>query len=197
MSRRQWAAWVEQQDGNRSIHPGQGTSRRAAAPRPRPPAPGRRERERLRSAELTEIRDLDAPVPAEQEICIQPVPKPRMTHADRWAKRPCVLRYRAYCDELRLRGIRLPHAYRLEFVLPMPESWSEATKSAMDGQPHLVRPDTSNLVKAVEDALVPRDERLHEIQGSKTWGREGRLRVIKLPANHEPANFPGEVAVID
>ena len=30
---------------------------------------------------------------------ITPVPKPRMTQADRWRKRPCVVRYFAFCDE--------------------------------------------------------------------------------------------------
>ncbi|MCD9046727.1 RusA family crossover junction endodeoxyribonuclease [Luteimonas sp. MHLX1A] len=103
-----------------------------------------------------------------------------MTRSDRWNKRPCVLRYRAYVDELQLRGAKLPSRYRLEFVLPMPASWSEELKSEMDGKPHLVRPDTSNLVKAVEDALVPRDERLHDIAATKVWGRKGSVRILRV-----------------
>ena len=39
---------------------------------------------------------------------ITPVPKPRMTRRDRWAKRPCVLRYWAFKDEVRLRRVSLP-----------------------------------------------------------------------------------------
>ena len=34
-------------------------------------------------------------------IPVTPVSKPRMTQRDKWKKRPCVLRYRAYCDALR------------------------------------------------------------------------------------------------
>lgn len=149
--------------------------------------PSSRELQAYRSVELEAIREIDADIPSVQDIDVVPVPKPRMTQADRWKKRPCVSRYRAYCDLLRLRRIRVPHAYRFEFVLPMPASWSEATKAAMDGQPHLVRPDTSNLIKAVEDALVPRDERLHTVEATKVWGRAGRLRVIKLETDNLPA----------
>lgn len=32
---------------------------------------------------------------------IEPVAKPRMTKKDKWAKRPCVMKYRAYKDMLR------------------------------------------------------------------------------------------------
>ena len=34
---------------------------------------------------------------------ITPMGKSRMTRADKWKKRPEVLRYRAFCDEVRLR----------------------------------------------------------------------------------------------
>lgn len=180
MSRRGWTAWVDQQAAAAPTVARPAAARTTFQRASKPKRPSSRALQVYRSQELADIQALDAAVPTVQELVIQPVPKPRMTQADRWAKRPCVQRYRAYCDELRLRGVRLPHAYRLEFVLPMPASWSEATKSAMDGQPHLVRPDTSNLIKAVEDALVPRDERLHDIQGSKVWGRAGTLRVIKI-----------------
>ena len=36
---------------------------------------------------------------------IKPVPKPRMTQRDAWDKRPCVLRYRAFKDEVRKWGV--------------------------------------------------------------------------------------------
>lgn len=49
------------------------------------------------------------------DIC--PLPKPRMTQRDRWAKRPAVLRYRAFCDEVRLRAWRCPSAIRTSRLL--------------------------------------------------------------------------------
>lgn len=133
-------------------------------------------------ADTDRVMREDASVPDSQTIQITPVPKPRMSQRDKWHKRPSVVRYRMYCDQLRLNRIRLPHAYRLHFVLPMPESWPEEFKTKMDGKPHLLKPDCSNLVKAVEDALVPNDEALHAIAASKTWGREGRLIVEKVRA---------------
>ena len=38
------------------------------------------------------------------EYPIIPLGKPRMTQRDKWAKRPAVLRYRAFKDECRLHG---------------------------------------------------------------------------------------------
>lgn len=106
-----------------------------------------------------------------------------MTQRDAWEKRACVERYRTFCDELRLRGARLPYAYRAEFVLPMPESWPADFKLLMDGRPALLKPDTSNLIKALEDALVPNDEVLHCIAGSKVWGLNGRITILKARAD--------------
>ncbi len=122
----------------------------------------------------------DAKIPERQVIHMVPVPKPRMSQKDTWEKRPSVMRYRAFCDEIRLRGAKLPHAYRLLFVMPMPESWPEEYRQAMDGKPCLLKPDASNLVKATEDALCKRDECLHNIGAIKRWGSEGRIEIIKV-----------------
>lgn len=192
MSRKAWQKWLEGDSGGPVTRPAPATRRAPVSEAPSSSAGRtRREYEQYRRQEIEQVLQSDCQIPSEQEIRIDPVPKPRMTQADRWKKRPCVLRYRAYADELRLRGVKLPHAYRLEFVLPMPASWSEAFKSEMDGQPHLVRPDSSNLVKAVEDALVPKDERLHCISASKVWGREGRIRIFRT----KPENFDAAPAV--
>lgn len=43
---------------------------------------------------------------------ITPIGKPRMTRADKWKKRPAVMRYRAFCDEARLRKINLRRVRR-------------------------------------------------------------------------------------
>lgn len=121
----------------------------------------------------------DALIPLRQDIHMVPVPKPRMTQKDAWEKRPAVLRYRAFCDELRLKGARLPHAYRAIFILPMPDAWPDDFRAQMAGRPALLKPDASNLVKALEDALVPKDEVLFCIGGLKFWGYEGRITILK------------------
>lgn len=67
---------------------------------------------------------------------ITPVGKPRMTRRDKWKQRQPVMRYRMFCDEARLHGIRVPeNGAHITFVLPMPQSWSKKKRTAMDGQP--------------------------------------------------------------
>lgn len=68
---------------------------------------------------------------------IVPMGKPRMTRADKWKQRPEVLRYRAFCDEVRLRGVSMPDAgSHVTFVLPMPPSWSKKKRAELNGKPH-------------------------------------------------------------
>lgn len=129
--------------------------------------------------DLAKAKLADGGVPAVQVVPMCAVGKPRMTQRDRWIKRPSVLRYRAFCDELRVRGIRLPNRYGLIFLLPMLPSWSGAMKAAMNGTPHLRRPDKDNLEKAVADALKARDETIWDGAVLKYWAYEPRIIIIK------------------
>lgn len=149
--------------------------------RPAPPKP-RAPRVTLEGllAEIDAAEAIDASIPDEQRFPVRPVPKPRQTTRDRWAKRTPVLTYRAMADELRLRGARLPHRYQLILELPMPDGWPEEWKRTMEGRPHLRKPDGNNLLKAVEDALVPRDEALYSGRFDKRWGREPCIIIRKL-----------------
>ncbi len=54
---------------------------------------------------------------------IDVVGKPRMTQRDKWKKRPCVLRYRAFADELRLKVgpiDRVPYCVSWSAYIAMP-----------------------------------------------------------------------------
>lgn len=108
---------------------------------------------------------------------IIPIAKPRMTRRDRWAKRPPVLRYRAFCDEVALRQVRLPtQGARVTFTLPMPSSWSRRKRARLDGAPHRCRPDVSNLLKALEDAVYGEDAEIwHYAEIQKVWGEHGGI----------------------
>ena len=65
---------------------------------------------------------------------ITPVPKPRMTRRDKWARRPAVMKYYAYKDEVRLKKVQIPFSnYHVIFVLPMPKSWSKTKREEMNG----------------------------------------------------------------
>lgn len=85
------------------------------------------------------------------------------------------MRYRAFCDELRLRLQRLPNHLDMEFMLPMPDSWSEKKKQSMVGQPHRQKPDLDNIVKAVFDAMLEDDSVIADFRARKVWGRKGGI----------------------
>ena len=111
---------------------------------------------------------------------IVPVSKPRQTLADKWRKRPCVLRYRAYADELRARlgGWNVPaSSWHLRFYMPMPKSWSKKKKAAMNEQPHQQKPDKDNLEKAFLDALCEDDSYVWDVRVSKYWSDRPRIEI--------------------
>jgi Holliday junction resolvase RusA-like endonuclease len=110
---------------------------------------------------------------------IIPIPKCRMTQRDRWLDppRPSVARYRSFADEVRAQGVQLPESdSAVLFVLPMPKSWSKKKKVKMVGQAHKQKPDLSNLLKALEDAIYSDDSRIwHYRELSKRWGVIGQI----------------------
>lgn len=109
---------------------------------------------------------------------ITPCPKPRQTQYDRWKKRPCVMRYRAFADECRLKRVRLESGVSIHFYMPMPKSWSKRKKSEMVFKPHIQVPDLSNLLKALEDAVCENDSHLWYYQSlKKTWSYSGGILI--------------------
>lgn len=115
----------------------------------------------------------------ELHIPVCPVPKPRMTRRDKWAERPAVMKYRAYCDELRLHlgQMRVPDDFSIDFYIEMPMSWSHKKRKRMDGQPHQSKRshDIDNLLKAFMDAVFEDDGTVWRVRASKRWARKGGL----------------------
>lgn len=128
---------------------------------------------------------------------ITPVPKPRQTQRDKWQRRPVVVRYRAYCDELRRLRVQWRPWDGFVFHMPMPKSWSVAKKEAHLNQPCKSKPDLDNLIKAVWDALFPdSDSHCHAIGPScKIWSLEGAITVVPRPGQGEvlPVEGPAEL----
>ena len=114
-------------------------------------------------------------------ICIDGsiVPKPRMTRADRWKKRPCVLRYWDFADVLRAaaaaQNFELGDRIKIEFHIAMPKSWSKKKRSEMEGRPHKNKPDLDNCIKSCADILKKEDKTIYEITATKSWSREPRI----------------------
>jgi Holliday junction resolvase RusA-like endonuclease len=121
-----------------------------------------------------------------KEIKIVPVGYVRRTRADAWKKRPAVLRYYAYLDELRLKlnNFELGNAFEIEFGLPFPATYSKKKQTELLGQPHQVKPDLDNLVKAVCDGLrgtgEDNDSRIFNIVAKKVWDNSGYIKVKNL-----------------
>jgi Holliday junction resolvase RusA-like endonuclease len=111
-------------------------------------------------------------------IYLTPVSKPRMTQRDKWDKRPCVVRYRDYCDRLRatcrVAGYELEDVLFVSFSLPIPKSWGKKKAAEFEGKPHQQKPDVDNLVKAVMDALAADDKHVHIVHARKYWGPQGK-----------------------
>lgn len=114
---------------------------------------------------------------------IDPCPAPRQNRSDKWKKRPAVLRYRAFRDEVRLHKIQInPFGDHIVFNIPMPKSWSKKKKIAMLGKPHRQKPDLDNLLKALLDAVFAEDCGIWDISATKYWNTRGMI-IIKETEN--------------
>lgn len=112
---------------------------------------------------------------------IDPVPKPRMTQRDKWKKRPPVLRYREFCDQVREAGLMVPDdGAHITFYLPMPKSWSGKRRAEMNGAPHQQKPDVDNLVKALMDACLAEDQGVWDLRISKRWAESGAIEIHEV-----------------
>ena len=116
-----------------------------------------------------------------------PVAKPRMTKADKWKKRPVVEKYWRFKDaiskEAKKQVFKLGRAYSVTFTIELPKSMSLKQKKLRIGQPHMLRPDLDNLLKALNDCLMDEDSSIHYIVCKKVWGIDGKIIVKNLPEN--------------
>lgn len=120
---------------------------------------------------------------------ITPVPAPRQVESDRWNKRPCVLRYRAFKDQVKAHGVELPVPCKVTFYLPMPKSWSKREKALQNGAPHTQEPDVDNLLKALMDAVFQQregknDSHVWSIAAEKRWSETGHFTVERILGEH-------------
>tara|TARA_R110002020_G_scaffold3546_4_gene15860 strand:+ start:4650 stop:5051 length:402 start_codon:yes stop_codon:yes gene_type:complete len=103
---------------------------------------------------------------------VVPIAAPRMNQADRWKKRPCVVRYFEYRDQVRAiaaeQGFTLPGQFSVRFYLAMPRSWSKRKKQEHDGKPHQAKPDADNLLKGWMDCFGD-DQHVWNVCASKLW----------------------------
>lgn len=118
------------------------------------------------------IEIVDSPKPKLIVVPGEPVAKPRQTRSDKWKERPCVVRYRDWADRARAAAGAIPPAAQhadIVIYLPLPESLSKKKRNEMAGTPHTVKPDIDNLIKSSLDALLKRDQGIHEVRAKKFW----------------------------
>jgi len=120
-----------------------------------------------------------------KRIKINPIAKPRMTRADTWKKRPCVVKYWAYKDELRRlikkNNIEIDKEIYVEFYIEMPKSWSKKKKLSLNNQPHEQRPDIDNLIKGLMDSLFKEDSHVHTVCAKKIWSDNPGIIFKQIP----------------
>jgi len=112
---------------------------------------------------------------------ITPMGMPRLTRADKWNQREVVMRYRAFCDEVRLKNVAMPEqGGHITFVVPMPKSWSQKKRVTMNGQAHQQKPDADNMIKALMDALFTDDAYIWDFRVTKVWGESGQILISDI-----------------
>jgi Holliday junction resolvase RusA-like endonuclease len=127
---------------------------------------------------------------------ITPIGKPRMTQSDRWKKRPATMKYWEYKDRLniqaKLLGFKVPECLEILFVIPMPDSWSEKKKAAMEGEPHQQKIDIDNAIKGFFDALCIQDNFIYYCKAMKILGRTGKI-VVETSGLESVINFKNKM----
>ena len=107
---------------------------------------------------------------------IKPVPAPRMTQRDKWAKRPCVTKYFKFRDKINTTDLTVNKAGTvIIFAIAMPKSWSKKKKAEMLHKPHNQKPDVDNLSKSILDALFIEDKEVYNIIPYKFWSDEDAI----------------------
>lgn len=114
------------------------------------------------------------------QIPVAPVAKPRMTRSDKWKKRPAVVKYFNFKDDLRsqVKG-SLDPKFSVIFFIPMPKSWSEKKRVAMFRLPHQQRPDIDNFLKSWMDAMCEDDSYIYDVRAQKYWAYEGSIELTE------------------
>ena len=104
-------------------------------------------------------------------INVAPCSKPRMTRADKWKKRPSVVKFFAFRDAVKQSSVHniALESFDIEFYIQMPKSWSKKKKTKMNGEPHQQRPDLDNYIKAWCDSVFEEDSVVWRFKASKRW----------------------------
>jgi len=116
-------------------------------------------------------------------INVAPCSKPRMTRADKWKKRQCVVKFFAFRDAIKQSSVHniALESFDIEFYIQMPKSWSKKKKELHNGSPHKQRPDLDNYIKAWCDSVFEEDSVVWRFKASKRWtDKPGHIKLSTL-----------------
>lgn len=119
-------------------------------------------------------------------VPIAPIGAPRMTRRDRWAKRPCVVKYHQWRDAVRPHIPELPkNPVGLSWTVyfPFPPSYSPKKQKELSGKPHREKPDRDNVDKALMDLMFEQDKGVAIGTLQKLWddGLGPRIEIEVVP----------------
>ena len=119
---------------------------------------------------------------------ITPCAKVRQTQSDRWKKRPCVVKYRAFADECRRLKMELKDGDSVIFYIEMPASWSQKKRTQHTTRPHRSRPDLDNLLGGLMDAVMPEgDSHLSHLSSvRKVWSHKPGIEISNPYSEPQP-----------
>lgn len=107
--------------------------------------------------------------------------KPRMTHRDKWKKRPCVVRYRDWMDAARpfipANLPTSPSGLSWTAYFPFPKSYSKKKRAELSGKPHQEKPDRDNCDKGLLDFLFTQDKSVAFGTIRKLWDDGSGARI--------------------
>lgn len=103
---------------------------------------------------------------------MEPKGKVRMTRADAWKKRPCVLQYWAWVDEFRryvpdFTGT--PYKFEITFFRSFPKSYSKKKREELFHKPCEEKPDVDNGAKTILDVICKEDKFVYSLFVEKYW----------------------------
>ncbi|MCF8360741.1 MAG: RusA family crossover junction endodeoxyribonuclease [Prolixibacteraceae bacterium] len=113
----------------------------------------------------------------------QIVAKPRMTQRDKWTERTATSKYWGFKDHLRLtantQGFMLSDCIEIKISFPMPKSWTKKKREILHLKPHRQKPDIDNLIKSVQDILLPDDDSgIWSVCAEKYWTKDDQGTLV-------------------
>ena len=73
--------------------------------------------------------------------------------------------------------------FDIDFLVPMPKSWSKKQRAEMMGRPHQQKPDIDNYLKAFMDAMAIEDQYVFDVRARKFWSDEGKIILTERGSN--------------